>query len=290
MPRVCDNCTKKIFVDGFTDKTGIYKFIGIDEEDLALLCKRNRLRSSNYTDKSGHDSELYQLDDVLNFLKEATICGKCKINYGLNIVFCKQCMLDLFKQSDIAKKCKINPNVLDLLITKNSGKIRRYVLKTEVYYSLDEVLKVIEEISSKIELPNAKWSNFYLMCRKCKSINYPHIEKGICSNCFGQPKKRWSEKYLRCRQCHTTDSNYVMAGLCMDCYNKSNYKLVKDYYLSGLNYREIGELLNITRERVRQILNRSVNINDEKNTKMNLDSLKAQHKAARLGKDKTVKI
>jgi len=78
------------------------------------------------------------------------------------------------------------------------------------------------------------WAKKYNKCTKCKTTNYPHQGRGLCTSCYSKSLyynrkkkkfKKWARNYDRCVDCGRIDRPHASKGLCVTCHvNNLNRK------------------------------------------------------------------
>lgn len=73
-------------------------------------------------------------------------------------------------------------------------------------------------------------------------------------------KATWSPKFRKCRMCKLDIVEHYGGGYCLDCYPKSKESIILQKYLEGNNLAEIGLELRLSRERIRQLFSKTIDI------------------------------
>lgn len=185
-------------------------------------------------------------------------CRKCwnvELRHGIYCIHCKQ---DLISASVASKLLSISVTQFNRLADQYPNELIRYPYRSQTRFSTVQV-EGFEAAESKLNtIKVVKWSYFFLRCRGCKTADKPHHKNGYCEDCF-KPFITWeNERFKRCRICKSANNDHIIAGYCSECYKDSSYFIIIKHYKKGLNYQEIASKLNITRERVRQILKKSI--------------------------------
>ncbi len=154
------------------------------------------------------------------------LCNLCKKQPIDNNNYCFDCLDDLVSKVDASKLIGVNLYKLNRIIEENSEQLKLYPYLSQVRMSLREVQAFL------LMFPDAAES------------------KG----------RKWSDHYIKCRTCSLTSVDHYGGGYCEKCYLESKEAIVLHEYLDGNNLAEIGLKMKLSRERVRQIYSRSIQI------------------------------
>lgn len=257
--RSCTECFNSKFEQDTASEASVSKILGITIPKLHLLEEDGRLTPVQYNMSDFYKAgskviNRYSRQSVIEFIKETSVCRRCKSNYIYRGIYCSECSEGLISINEAAKILDISVARFTILKKKYPDRIIQYPDKSRVKYYKRAIQDLKYNQPKEVIPEQIKWSHFFLKCKKCKTTDFPHVESGYCSQCYIPVPIRWSERYTRCRKCKTIDQEHAIAGLCRSCYENSNYYLVPKYYKDGLTYQEIGDELKISRERARQIL------------------------------------
>ncbi len=189
-------------------------------------------RSEQYFNKLLHKSISYDYLDNEFFsttYRENMTCSKCQENPAIDKGYCAPCLDDLISKAKAAEIIGCSPVKLGRLVNIYVDDLKIYPFGNQVRLSLEEVLIF------NVTRPDAK-----------------------------KIKSKWSNHALKCRLCKTTEKPHYGGGYCADCYKNSKEFTIMNGYMSGENLSELGEAVGVTRERARQLFEKSIKIETER--------------------------
>lgn len=279
---VCRSCASGIFSSGHASLNNAMKLLGVSSATL----KRLDLSGQLVALRNEHNSRVYTRESLENYIfnkgesyaKGLTTsaspdflldgeylnvpsrgisfgCEKCHKNMVYEYQYCEECLDDLISKTKAAKILGIQLYNLESLMSVNEHLLTIWPYKSQVRLSRREVMLLA------IKAPN----------------------DGLALN------QKWSSHFTKCRVCGTTQIEHYGGGYCLECYPKSNEAKILHGYMNGKTLAGVGRDLGLSRERVRQLFNKALEIDTRRIDSDPSDGLKSSiageiHSAHLLGK------
>lgn len=147
-------------------------------------------------------------------------CSICNTNPRYHGEYCLSCYKDLISIDTAASLYGIKPHQLQALIDNSQNFINVYAY------------------GAQKRLRHSELDDFF------------SLHHGVA----GALQTKWSSHFKVCRNCKTSTHAYYGSGYCSECYPSSTQAAAYQKYKSGLTLQQVGNTLGITRERVRQLI------------------------------------